>query len=88
MADDQFAIEWHGSGRAPTQESDPNFPDGIALDVSDKASRTCEARVPWPATEVGFWIVKCRRCRFSVALTAAGRPDDPKSIKLPCRLDS
>ena len=33
---------------------------------------------------VGYWFVKCRRCKTNCMITMASRPDDPRSVMLPC----
>ena len=32
------------------------------------------------------YLVECTICGMSVVLTTAGRPDDPKSIRMPCKM--
>ncbi len=82
-------VEFVPSGRGKARcAANPDYPDGIELDVSGAAAKKCAVAIPYPAPECGHYLVKCRLCRFSVALTAAGRLDDPTKITIPCNLDA
>ena len=82
---DTHEIEFIPSGRGKAQcDPDPNYPDGIALDCSSHGDRTCTVELPYPAPECGIWIIHCKKCGMSVAATAAGRLDDPISIRMRC----
>lgn len=78
-------VTWHDHGREPKCEPNPKYPNGIDLDVSDGAKRTCTATLPYPAKRCGVYVVKCRACGRRIGCTTAGRPDDPRSIKIACR---
>lgn len=81
-------VEFKPSGRGKAQcDPDPNFPDGIDIEVGNPLV-SCKVDIPYPAPECGLWIVRCEVCGFSMALTAAGRPDDPRSVRLPCAIPS
>ena len=82
MADLQ--VEWIDSGREPQCPPDPDYPDGIDVDGSGGQERTCFTELPYPAKRCGCWRVTCPTCGLVVAVTTAGRPDDPRSIKVPC----
>jgi hypothetical protein len=45
----------------------------------------CFVKLPYPAVRVGMWRVACETCGVSVVVTAAGRPDDPRSVRIPCQ---
>jgi hypothetical protein len=79
----QFHIEWIDGKREPECASDPNFPEGIDLDVT-KGKRGCVALLPYPAKRCGYYAVQCRSCGITAIVTTAGRPDDPRSVKLAC----
>lgn len=80
-------IEFIDSGREPQCAPDPSYPDGIALvDLSEGVTLTCTAELPYPAPRIGLMEVECERCGLRVAVTVAGRPDDPRSVKLGCRM--
>lgn len=85
MADAQFTVQWIDSGREPECAPNPAYPDGIDLDMSDGAPRACTATVPYPARRCGTYVIDCGMCGLRAAITTAGRPDDPRSVKLPCR---
>jgi hypothetical protein len=78
-------IDWLDHGREPQCKPDPSFPAGVDVDFSRGAKPTCSAQLPYPARRCGMYIVKCTVCGWYATLTTAGRPDDPRSIKLACR---
>lgn len=79
----QFKINFLSTGRQPECTPNPEYPHGIDLDPGERPA--CLASLPYPADCVGTWIVSCKRCKTSVAITAAGRPDDPRTIMIPCK---
>ena len=83
-ADEQFRIEWIDKGREPQCAPNPDFPDGIDADVT-LGSRGCGTKLPYPAPRCGWFYVECRKCKTNCLITTAGRPDDPRSVKLPCK---
>jgi hypothetical protein len=82
---EKFKIKWFDWGREPRCPSDPDFPNGIDIDCSRGISPTCRANLPYPAKRCGEYHVKCLLCGINAMITTAGRPDDPRSIKLPCK---
>jgi len=81
-----ITVKWIDRGRRPTQKPNPNYPDGIDLDMSDGAQKTCTVKLePYPTPRCGLFAVSCSRCSLSVLITTAGRPDDPRSVKLACQ---
>lgn len=81
---DKFKIEFVDRNGPPTQKPNPDYPNGIDLDASG-GNKSCTVALPYPAEERGKWIIECRSCGYRVGVTAAGRRDDPRSIKIPCR---
>lgn len=79
-------INFQPSGRGKAQCCpNENFPNGIELDATSSTDvDTCLVVLPYPASECGVWLVHCKTCGLAVGITAAGRADDPRSIKLPC----
>ena len=77
-------VKWFDAGLEPKSEPDPAYPHGIDIDVSEGAKPTCSTALPYPARRIGHFMVTCDRCKVSAALTTAGRPDDPRSIRVPC----
>lgn len=84
---DTHSIEFQPSGRGKAQcPSNPDYPNGIALDITNGEEEGCMVEIPYPAPECGLYVIRCNLCDTSVALTAAGRADDPTSIKMRCRI--
>lgn len=63
----------------------PEHPDGIDIDLSNGAKLNCRISLPYPAECCGVWSVYCSVCNLNVLVTAAGRADDPRSVKLACK---
>jgi hypothetical protein len=80
-------IEFKPSGRGKAQcPADPAYPNGIALDCrTDDARPSCRFPLGYPAPECGHWIVCCDTCGVKIVATAAGRPDDPTSVRVNCK---
>jgi hypothetical protein len=81
----RFTVDWIDQQRETTQRADPAYPAGCAIDVALDAPQACRVELPYPAARCGLWVVLCRVCGFPIALAAAGRADDPRSVRLPCR---
>lgn len=86
--DPKFLVRWIDGGREPKCAPDPAYPTGIDLDVSDGRTPACTVILPYPAKRCGHYEIICSECKFSAAITTAGRPDDPRSVKLPCAAKS
>lgn len=88
MSEGKFEIRWVSRGRPPRVAPNPDYPKGMDIDISLGAERTCTTPLPYPTGRkfVGTWMLKCLVCGLRVGITAASRPDDPKSVKLACRL--
>ena len=82
MAD--LKVEWIDRGREPQCPPNPDYPDGIDLDATWAGQKSCFTKLPYPAKRCGFYKVSCDRCGCVIAVTTAGRPDDPRSVKVPC----
>ncbi len=77
-------IVFRASGRGKAQcAPDADYPHGKALVVADHEP-SCMVDIPYPAPECGLFLVTCNVCGLKIAITAAGRPDDPISVVLPC----
>src|SRR5258708_891822 len=70
--------------REPRCQPNPEFPNGMDVDFSEGASKTCFSEIPYPAPRCGIMRVYCSQCGISLGLTVAGRVDDPRSIRMPC----
>lgn len=82
----QFNVTWEDAEREPKNPPNPDYPTGIDLDVSEGAGNTCTVELPYPAKRCGFYDVQCTLCGYRGLITTTGRPDDPKSVKFPCRM--
>ena len=85
-----WEITWkpREGGRKPAVTPNPDFPHGIHVDGSDDEKPRCRGELPyvmWPERGLGLLIVKCRICDMSIAITTAGRPDDPISLTQNCK---
>lgn len=78
-------VEFVSHHRKPQVAPDPRYPNGIDIDLTDGAKIACLADLPYPAECCGVLMVRCKNCGYSVAITTAGRPDDPRTVKLPCQ---
>jgi hypothetical protein len=75
---------WQDFGREPQIEPNPNFPNGVPVDVTHGAAMWCQTDLPYPAKRCGAYIVECISCGKTVLVTTAGRADDPVSVRLAC----
>ena len=78
-------ITWNDSGIEPTCDPDPKYPNGVHVDLSFNAKKACLVHVPYPAQRIGQYLIECDACGLNAAITTAGRPDDPRTIKLRCK---
>ena len=78
----QVDIRWFDRGVEPKCPPNPKYPLGIDLGVD--IGRNCKVALPYPAKRCGYYVVRCERCGYTIGVTTAGRPDDPRSIRLPC----
>ena len=79
-----FKIDWIDSYREPKQKPNPLYPNGQDIDASAGAMITCETALPYPAPRCGHFLILCRTCDQNIVVTTAGRPDDPRSLKIGC----
>ncbi len=79
-----FEIKFVSHGRKAECQPDPNYPNGMVADVSRDAAIKCSTDLPYPAECIGVWLVKCKTCNRTVAVTAAGRADDTKAVIINC----
>lgn len=77
---DKFQVKWFDRGRAPQCQPNPDYPDGI-----DVGEGPCKVDLPYPAKRCGLYIVHCHMCKATVGVTTAGRPDDPRSVRMECK---
>lgn len=86
---EKFDIHYIDRGRPPKEPPNPDYPNGIDLDVSKGFLHKCYVKLPYPNpfTHIGLWVIKCNECGYSAACTTAARVDDPRSITIPCQKD-
>ena len=80
-----LSVTWRDAGREPQCQPNPDYPEGIAIDLAEGATLSCQTPLPYPARRCGAYIVDCRMCGLRVGVTTAGRPDDPVSLKVACK---
>jgi hypothetical protein len=78
-------VIWHDGKREPQCPPNPTYPKGVDLDASHGAERTCTVKLEYPAPRCGAYSIRCNVCGVTAACTTAGRPDDPRSVKLACK---
>jgi len=78
-------VEWIDHGREPQCEPNPEYPNGIDFDGTNGEGKSCTVDLPYPASRCGVYHVICEKCGMRVMITTAGRPDDPRSLKMPCK---
>jgi hypothetical protein len=84
----RHAVDWTWRDRAPAKSpANPAHPHGVAMDLSGGAP-SCEVALTYPAPGVGTWFINCRECGCTVAVTAAGRADDPTKVRVACKRPS
>jgi hypothetical protein len=84
----EFKVVWIDRHREPQVAPDPEFPNGIDVDVSDGKEPSCRVDLPYPAKRCGMFYIECKRCGINAIITTAGRPDDPRSFTVACDLGS
>jgi hypothetical protein len=79
-------VHWVARLREPIQPADPQYQNGIDVDLTggDRRVNSCKVTLPYPAERSGYYVATCGRCGFKTIITTAGRADDPKSVRLPC----
>lgn len=82
----QFDIDWHDSGREPQVKPNPAYPTGIDVVGVKPGELGCRVALPYPARRCGAYKVVCKLCGYRLILSTAGRPDDPRSVSVPCRM--
>jgi hypothetical protein len=82
-----FDITWLQRGGPPQHPPNPAYSHGIELDMSKGAVKSCQVELPYPTKPLlGLLIVTCKTCGLKVSLTTAGRPDDPRAVRVACKI--
>jgi hypothetical protein len=85
VPDSTLIASWHDLGREAQCKPSPLYPDGVDVDAAAGARKTCRIALPYPAERCGLWLLKCSRCGLTAAVSAAGRRDDPRSVRVGCK---
>jgi hypothetical protein len=78
-------VTWKDRDTRPLFPVDPDFPDGTHLDLAFGAEPACWTDLPYPVARVGAHQVECPTCGLRLLCGANGRPDDPRTVRVPCR---
>lgn len=78
-------VEWLSDGRKAKCAPDPAYPNGMDVDAAEGRAG-CTTSLPYPAPACGMWFITCPVCGHTALVTAAGRPDDPRSVRVPCKV--
>lgn len=82
----RFYVRWIDAGREPQNPPNPAHPDGVDIDASKGEGPACSTPLPYPARRIGAYVVACETCGARALVTTAGRPDDPRSLRMSCNL--
>lgn len=82
-----ISVKWIDRFREPTQPPNPAYPSGFDADLSKGAPNSCLVDLPYPAKRCGLFSLLCEKCGYTALITTAGRPDDPRTARLPCKLN-
>jgi hypothetical protein len=85
----KLRVTWQDHGYEPQCEPNPRFPNGVDIDLrrpSRKPVVSCSTDLPYPAPRCGRFTIECQICGMRVAVTTAGRVDDPRSVTIPCKM--
>jgi hypothetical protein len=78
-------VEFLSHNRKAKVAPNPDYPDGIDVDLTNGKKVACLANLPYPAECCGILFVYCKKCGANAAITTAGRLDDPRRVKLACK---
>jgi hypothetical protein len=85
---ERWKLEWVDRGVEPQCAPDPDYPNGKDVDFSKwcvDGWPTCRLDLPYPAKRCGAYLIECLACGMTVAVTTAGRADDPRSVTVGCK---
>ena len=84
VTQNRHRVRWIDAGREPQHPPNPAYPSGIDVDLSTPDADACAVTLRYPAKRVGRYEITCAECGGVFAVTTAGRPDDPRSVTVPC----
>lgn len=74
------------SGKPPRHDPDPRYPKGMDVDSSVPGKPACSITLPqYPAPSTGNWLITCATCGLRCLVSCAGRVDDARTVKVPCK---
>ena len=76
----EVKIEFISHGRKAQCPPNPDYPNGKDVDATNGEDGIW-VELPYPAPECGVFIVSGSHIK-KTAITAAGRPDDPRNVKI------
>jgi hypothetical protein len=79
-------VTWLDERRRPQHPPNPTYPNGIEVDCSGGAAITCTQALPYPAKGCGRYFLVCEACGRTILITATGQADDPRSVKVACKI--
>jgi hypothetical protein len=80
-----ISIRWVKRGDKARSPANPAYPAGVVVDVTNGQKPFCTMPLLYPARCVGTWFLTCNICGLTAAVTAAGRADDPREVRLACK---
>jgi hypothetical protein len=83
----QFDIKWIDGRRDPQVKPNPAYPKGIDVVGVRPGEIGCRVDLPYPARRIGSYVIRCKLCGYRMFITTAGRPDDPRSVSVPCNME-
>jgi hypothetical protein len=82
----QFDVAWVDGMRQPQNKANPAYPAGLDINAVPPGGTGCRVALPYPAKRIGRYVIECKLCELRVAVTTAGRADDPRSVAMPCKV--
>lgn len=79
-----ITVEWLDGHREEGDPPDPNFPDGVDVNLAGDWGCIIQLR-PYPAPRCGWFVVKCDICGANAVIITKGRSDDPRAVRLACK---
>lgn len=79
-----FKVVWIDGRRFPKVAPNPAYPEGVDIEAS-RGAPGCSTSLRYPADRIGQYYVDCLICGTNALITMAGRRDDPRWVKLPCK---
>lgn len=85
VTQNRHRVTWVDGRAEPKCAPNPAYPTGIDVDLSTPDADACAITLKYPAKRIGRYEIECAECGGKFAVTTAGRPDDPRSVTVPCK---